>query len=330
MLSRESAAKAPKTRKRSYYGPKRKHRRSSNCRHRRITQGAVYLITKKCSRDEFLIRPSPLTNQILLYALLDRAKKYGIEIIAFCFLSNHFHLVVRDVRGRLPDFMRDFLKQTSSAIRVAEGDDRRVWSQKRYSAVKILDLDAGIRKCAYTELNPFRAGLTLPKEWPGLTTARHRAGDLLIALRPEVYFSERRPESVSLHLTSIATAFGIDSADDMEQTEEDLEALIQSEVNAIAKERSLVKQRELGQKKVLRQSRHRRGSTRVFDRNPRFASKNPALVRAAIEEDEDFEQRHQQARDRWISGKRNTVFPHGTFGFHRLYNVRVAGPRKAA
>lgn len=145
MLVRESTARSRKSRKRSYYGPNRKHRRSSNCRHRRVTKGAVYLITKKCARDEFLIRPSKLTNQILFYALLDRARKYGIQIISFCFLSNHFHLVLRDVRGRLPDFMRDFLKQTSSAIRVAEGDDRRAWSQKRYSAVKLLDLDAGIR-----------------------------------------------------------------------------------------------------------------------------------------------------------------------------------------
>lgn len=153
MLVRESTARSRKSRKRSYYGPNRKHRRSSNCRHRRVTKGAVYLITKKCARDEFLIRPSRLTNQILFYALLDRARKYGIQIISFCFLSNHFHLVLRDVRG---------------------------------------------------------------------------------------------------------------------------------------------------------------------------------LLHPAIAEERDFEARHQRARDRWIGGKRNTVFPHGTFGFHRLYNVRVAGPGKVA
>lgn len=74
----------------------------------------------------------------------------------------------------------------------------------------------GIRKCAYTELNPRRAGLTLPKEWPGLTSARYRAGDLE-ALRPEVYFSDRRPGSVPIQLTSSASALGLDLPDGIDE-----------------------------------------------------------------------------------------------------------------
>lgn len=175
--------------------------------------------------------------------------------------------------------------------------------------------------------------LTLPKDWPGLTTARHRGGDLLTADRPDAYFSKRRPESVSLRLTSIAVAFKLSSPAEIKGVETDLDELVESEVKAITRKRKKAHLELLGRLKALGQSRHRRGNTRVFDLNPRFSSRDASLLHAAIAEERDFEARHQRARDRWIGGKRNTVFPHGTFGFHRLYNVRVAahtGPVKVA
>ncbi len=174
---------------------------------RRVKLGATYLITKKCVDDQFLIRPSGLINQILLYLLVEKALRYGVIIHGFCFLSNHIHLVVTDVRGKLPAFMREFLGESSKAVQRASDGDRAIWSRKRYSAVELLDLDAAERKDVYTTTNPTRSGLTKPEERPGLTSAHLKFGDLIEVERPSVYFSKRRPKSVSMRLESVALPF---------------------------------------------------------------------------------------------------------------------------
>lgn len=100
-----------------------------------ILAGTTYLITKKTNDDMFLLVPSTDVKRILLYALILKALRYGILIHGFCFMSNHFHLVVTDVRGRLPDFMRDFLSDTGKALQIELGEKRQIWRWCNVSSV---------------------------------------------------------------------------------------------------------------------------------------------------------------------------------------------------
>ena len=169
-----------------------------------MVEGCTYFVTKKTNDDLCWLKPDPEVNVILLYLLILKSKKYGIRLHEFCFLSNHFHLLVTDPNGQLPAFMREFLGESAKALKIALKTDRRIWSGTRYSAVEVLDLDAARRKAAYTLLNPTEAGLTLPGEWAGLTSASFELGDRIEAVRPEGYFSPRyRPDSVSLELEPI-------------------------------------------------------------------------------------------------------------------------------
>ena len=70
------------------------------------------MITRRCYQRTFRLRPSDETNHIYLYCLAWAAAKTGVEIHAACVMSNHHHLVLTDVYGTLPDFLRE-LHRTS-------------------------------------------------------------------------------------------------------------------------------------------------------------------------------------------------------------------------
>ena len=276
--------------------------------------------------DLFLIRPSPVVNQVLLYLLILKANRYGLLIHGFCFLSNHFHLVVTDVAGHLPAFMREFLGESSKAIQVATHSDRAIWSRKRYSDVKLLDLDAAERKLVYALLNPSRAGLTSPSDWPGLTSAGLRCGDTIEALRPEMFFSRKRSECVSASLEPVSLPF----ESPLEESELRIGELLQAGIEECRRGIERRGGRLLGREGVLAASRDRRGRRRVRHLNPRFASRDRGLLAAAVASAREFENDHEEAKQSYIAGQRNVCFPAGTYGYRTLLGVRVAKHGEAA
>ena len=292
----------------------------SPIRHREVREGATHFVTKKCADDLFLIRPSDEVNRYLLYLLILKAARYGLSVHGFCFLSNHFHLIVTDPRGKLPAFMREFLSESSKAIQVATGVDRPIWSRKRYSATQLLDLDAAERKLVYTVLNPMRAGLTEPREWPGLTSARNEADSVITAERPGEYFSRKRPATVSLRLVSVAVPFEGQAAKVEERVR-------RSTADAVEQCRARLRDNEsdlLGAERVLSTSTDQRGERRVRHLNPRFATKNPALLEAAIQRSREFEAAHATAKERYRAGETGVEFPLGTYGYREVLGVRVS------
>jgi REP-associated tyrosine transposase len=46
--------------------------------------GCYYLITRRCTQRQFLLRPGNKTNQAFLYCLAEAAARYGIEIAGYC------------------------------------------------------------------------------------------------------------------------------------------------------------------------------------------------------------------------------------------------------
>ena len=70
-------------------------------------------------------------------------------------------------------------------------------------------------------------------------------------------------------------------------------------------------------------SRQKRGSHHYGRLNPRFASRDPELLRAAIQDERTFLASHEQARQRYIRGEQRVLFPSGTYGYRELWGVRV-------
>jgi len=312
--------------------------RSRPDRLRVIEPGVTYLVTKKTTDDLFLIVPSEVVNEILTYTLVLMSCRYGVLVHGYCFMSNHLHLLVTDVRAELPSFMQQFLSQTSKALQVATGVERPIWNSEPYSAIALLDLDAAERKIVYTLLNPTRAGLTEPTEWPGVTSAGLRFGQVITAKRPKVYFSARyRPESVSMVLAPLPQPFDRfrEGGPEEDMSEEDraaaeresearIQALLETELEETHRELEAEGKSLAGPERVLKTSRETRGSHPVRNRRPRFATRDPLRLAQALYDRHEFAKKHEKARQRYVSGHHQAVFPPGTYGYHRLLGVRVA------
>jgi hypothetical protein len=67
---------------------------------RQMLPRQFYLITRRCSQRQFLLRPDTVTNNAFLYYLIAAALRCEIDVLLPCAMSNH--LLCRDLRPRGP------------------------------------------------------------------------------------------------------------------------------------------------------------------------------------------------------------------------------------
>ena len=134
----------------------------------------IYFVTNRCEQERFFMLPKPKINRLigawLAKALRDHGD--GIELYAFVFLSNHFHLLLRDTKGRLAEFMWYLQLNLARAVNRHLGRRGHFFSRE-YDAVPVLT-DADLEeRYAYIVTNAVKAGLVEKAEdWPWLRVDR--------------------------------------------------------------------------------------------------------------------------------------------------------------
>jgi REP element-mobilizing transposase RayT len=293
---------------------------------RRVLPGTAFFVTRRCSERRFFLRPSRSTNDIFLFVLATAARRYHILVHAFCVLSNHAHLVVTDVEGRLPAFMQFLDSLVARAVNASLGRFEGFWSSDgSYSAIEPLDPSDVLAKCAYALANPVAAGLVKrAAEWPGLWTSPELIGTTrLTARRPQGFFDPKGylPEAVELELT-VPAGFA---------SPEEFRTLLATAVRELEDDhqRKLTSQgrRILGVARVLMQSPFARpapGEPR-FGLKPRIASRDKWKRIEGLFRIKSFEQQYRDSQVSWRSGVRDVVFPSGTYLMRVLHGVQCAG-----
>jgi REP element-mobilizing transposase RayT len=104
---------------------------------RLVLPGNTYLVTRRCLRRHFLLRPEYFVNNLFVFLLAVLADKYEILINAFCIVSTHEHLVLTDTLGKLPDFLRDLHRLTALALKVHRKWEGSVWGSEQTSVVHL-------------------------------------------------------------------------------------------------------------------------------------------------------------------------------------------------
>jgi REP element-mobilizing transposase RayT len=172
---------------------------------RQVLPGTTYLVTRRCSQRQFLLKPSRSTNEIFSYVLALAARRFDIRVHAFCVLSNHVHLIVTDPDARLPAFHQYLDALVARAINASLGRWESLWAPNSYSAVTLVSPSDVLDKTAYVLANPVAAGLVRSgRLWPGLWSAPEQiGGDAIEMRRPEQFFDPNGslPEKISLQLT---------------------------------------------------------------------------------------------------------------------------------
>ena len=135
----------------------------------------IHLVTNRCFQERLLMLPNDKINFIIGYWFTRALEKYGqgLKVFAFIFLSNHFHILVRDTMGTLARFMCYFEANVARAINEIIGRKGTFW-QDNYDD-KIVD---GEKKFwgayTYVTCNAVKAGLVnTAKEWIGWSSYDH-------------------------------------------------------------------------------------------------------------------------------------------------------------
>jgi putative transposase len=123
-------------------------------------------ITNRCEEERFFLLPKPETKAVILAWLAKALAEHpGIQLHAYVFMSNHFHLLVTDPLGQLADFMCYLQGQMGRAInRDILGERRGHFWSKSYSSIPVLTDADFEERYAYILTNPVKPGLVARAE----------------------------------------------------------------------------------------------------------------------------------------------------------------------
>jgi putative transposase len=291
---------------------------------RLVIPGRTYMVTRRCTQRQFLLRPDPDTTQAFLFCLAYAAKVSGVLIVAFLAHSNHHHTIVVDKEGRLPQFLETFHKLMAKHQNALRGRWENFWASESTSIVELIDADDILAKMVYALTNPVKDHIVeRADQWPGASSLRANLdGTVISTKRPWRFFRKESglAESLPLHCHRPPGFEHLSQA----EWRKVLEDAVRAVEKKAAGERRACGRGVLGRHAVLRQRPTERPHTHEARRalSPRVAAANKWARIEALQRSKAFLAAYRAARDLWQAGKQ-AVFPPGTYWLRRFASVPV-------
>jgi len=290
---------------------------------REVIAGRFYMVTRRCTQRQFLLRPDAETNNAFLYCLAEAAQRFDIEILLTCAMSNHHHTVLYDRAGTLPAFTEHFHKLLAKCQNALRGRWENFWAAEQVCVVQLVDTADVMNKLVYVATNPVKDRLVdKVHHWPGVNgLAALLGGHALHATRPRHFFRPQgpMPAAVTLRL-ALPSELG-----DPQQLLDELRAQVAATEAAMAAERMRTGARVMGRRMIQRQPWRDCPSSRAPRRNlrPRIAARSQWARIEAIRRNREFLAAYRDARACWIAGDA-IPFPVGTYWLRRFAHVPLA------
>jgi hypothetical protein len=292
-------------------------------RARQVLPGRFYMLTRRTTQRQFLLRPDEETNNAFLYCLIEAALRFKIDLLMTTAMSNHHHTPFFDRLGNYPAFVEHFHKMLARCMNARWGRWENMWSVEEACVTRLLDRDTIIDKMVYTAANPVKDMLVeRAHHWPGANGYVHLIHrTALRAHRPRHFFRDDgvMPETVEIDLV-IPPELG--PADEVIA---EVKAGVERVEQAMIEHRRVTGKRVLGRRRVLAQSWRDAPKSVEPRRNlrPRFAGRLPGLVTALLEY-KAFLVGYLDARLRWLDGK-VALFPRGTYWLAQFAPIAITG-----
>jgi hypothetical protein len=266
------------------------------------------------------MRPDRETNNAFIYCLALAAQRYRIRVIFTAAMSNHHHTGIEDPDGNYPAFLEHFHKLFAKCQNALRGRWENFWSSEQTSVVRLVDPSDVIDKMVYSLCNPVKDNLVeKAHHWPGassLDALTH--GKALVASRPRHFFRDEggMPDVVSLSI-SRPTQFK-DLA--REEFVELLLGRIRTVEETAAAERRRTGVQVLGRRAILAQMWTARPTSLEPRRqlDPRVAARSKWSRIEALLRNRAFRDAYVAAREAFVDGVRDVVFPAGTYWLRRF------------
>jgi REP element-mobilizing transposase RayT len=293
---------------------------------REVLPRRTYMITRRCTQRQFLMRPDRETNNAFIYCLAEAASRYGIKVLFTTAMSNHHHTGIYDPDGNYPAFLEHFHKLFAKCQNARRNRWENFWSSEQTSVVRLVDPNDIVDKMTYALTNPVKDNLVeKAHHWPGVTSMGCLLhGSSLTASRPKYFFRKEgtMPETVSL---SFVRPQGFEHL-----TPAEFAALIAERVRLVeesaASERRRNGDRVLGRKAILFQSWSGRPASREPRRelSPRVAARSKWSRIEALLRNSAFRDAYIAARASFLDGVRDILFPAGTYWLRRFARAACA------
>lgn len=290
---------------------------------RQVLPGRFYMLTRRCTQRQFLLRPDAETNNAYAYCLAEAAQRFGIELILSQPMSNHHHTNLFDRHGRIVEFTEHFHKMLAKCQNALRGRWENMWSSEPPCLVELVGRADIIDKTVYVATNPVLAHLVdRVHHWPGAPTVRSMLEQEPIRARRPWYFFRNEgpmPETVDLTFT-IPPELG-----DRDSVLNEVRERIAAVENELAGARAKTGKRVLGRREVLRQPW--RESPDSFEPRrglrPRVAARSQWERVAVLCRNRAFVKAYAAARSAWLAGT-PIPFPAGTYWLRRFVGVPIA------
>jgi putative transposase len=273
------------------------------------------------------MRPDRETNNAFVYCLALAARKSEVGIVCVGTTSNHYHAVVVDGRGRLPEFLEHFHKLFAKHQNCLRGRWEAFWASEQTSAVELIGAEDVLAKMAYAIANPCSSHLVeRVHHWPGVESLSAIEQNMpLVASKPTRFFdrdNDDLPYSVQL---SLCRGPGFEHVSHAEYAE-----LVRAQV-ARAVDDAVAERREqgislVGRKAVLRQPWSHSPNTHEPRRalSPRVACMNKWARIEALQRNQTFIDLYRAARADHLAGQ-DAIFPPGSWWLCRFAGLKRAG-----
>jgi putative transposase len=283
------------------------------------------MITRRCTERMFLLGTTKETGEVFAYCLAEAANRFGILVHAAVVMSNHLHIVVTDVEGKLPLFSSLFFTQLAKATNARTGHVESVFARAhRYHALELVTADAIACKIAYLLANPVKAGLVERcTQWPGFITSVRDMQErkvYQVTTGDNPYLQRRKATVLPLKIVPPpqvrdVQAFASRIAQDVTGIEKHY-----------ARERRAHGVLVKGAESVRAEKWHRKPTTGVtlFQTVPGLAERVKKIRIAAIQALQRFRQAYRDALKDYRAGLRAAEFPCGTWWMKVTFGANVA------
>ena len=314
---------------------------------RLVLAGQRCFVTARAVGRMFKFVPRREVVRLFEYVFALAATRHGMQVHEALCMSNHFHLVMTDVEGRMPEFMRYFDSLLARSLNAMRGSSGSVF-EKKPGRVEVTDDEKTIESAVYTLANPCAANLVRrSRQWPGFSTLRMAYGEVKVIERPKLGLWKRAqqkvergrtrgrsrsrkrasyqgkpsvlPERVELRLVRPPVFARMSDAQLRAEVLRRLDAR-ELELIAARRERGL---EVLGAAKVMAQPWYGFPGRPedLFGTEPSVSGRSKWARIAALQRRAEFEAAYARARAQFLAGIRDVVWPAGTWLMRVCYGL---------
>ena len=290
-----------------------------------IEAGDTHFITRRCTQRMFLLRPRPIVEQAFLYVSAIAAEKLNIKIHAIIVLSNHWHALLTDPDANLPAFYKYVHMYVSKILNCDMGRFEGLWSTEKTSVVTLQDEEDVLDKLTYLMANPVAGQLVKEgKQWPGLRRMWQADATSVTVERPKKFYRAEGKMPAEVTLT-FARPPAMHELSDNDASKE-LELLVWEREEGERKRIKAKGGRYMGIAAILKQKLTATPKTyaKKFGISPRVGAKNKWARVEALRRLKTWDREYREAYLAWREGKRDVVFPYGTYALRRCACVDCA------